>query len=67
MTDEMDLDPQLRDYLEKANMLQSMENVSDIPVHQLRQGFEKPYRCAFSLVLLLCLTVTTCEVCNTSC
>ena len=55
MADEMDLDPQLRDYLEKSNMLQSMEDVSDIPVQQLRQGFEKPYRCACSLTLLLCL------------
>lgn len=54
MPDEMDLDPQLRDYLEKSNMLQSMEDVSDSPVQQLRQGFEKPYRCARSLTLLLC-------------
>lgn len=46
MADEMDLDPQLREYLDKANMLKSMENVSEIPVQQLRQAFEKPYRCA---------------------
>ena len=40
----MDLDPQLRDYLDKANMLKSMENVSEIPVQQLRQMYAKPYR-----------------------
>ena len=44
MADEMDLDPQLRDYLDKANMLKSMENVSELPVQQLRQMYEKLYR-----------------------
>ena len=65
MAGEMDLDPQLKDYLQQSNMLQSLENVSDIPVQQLRQSFEKPYRCACSLVLLLCLaTVIICKFCN---
>ena len=49
MADKMDLDPQLRGFLDKSNLLQSMDDVSDVPVQELRQACEKPYRYAYSL------------------
>ena len=44
MADEMDLDPQLRDFLEKSDMLKSIGDDSGLPIQQLRQQFEGPYK-----------------------
>ena len=44
MAVELDLDPQLKAFLEKSNMLASAADDSDIPIEQLREGFEKSYR-----------------------
>ena len=44
MAGEVDLDPQLRDFLVKSNLLESIEDVSGVPIQQLRQGFDELFR-----------------------
>lgn len=44
MADTMDLDPQLREFLVKSNMLNTTEDGSGLPIQQLRQSVEGPYK-----------------------
>ena len=44
MAEGMDLDPQLRDFLETADMLSSIGDGSNAPIDQLRDNYEEAYR-----------------------
>ena len=44
MSSDMDLDPQLKDFLQKADLLNSIEDDSHLSLEQMRQGFDNPYK-----------------------
>lgn len=66
MADTMDLDPQLREFLEKSNMLDGTEDGSGLPIQQLRQGFEGPYKYDLPAHRCYCcgMSIDTDQLCN---
>ena len=44
MSSDMDLDPQLKDYLQKADLLNSIGDDSHLSLEHMRQAFDRPYK-----------------------
>lgn len=62
MADTMDLDPQLREFLVKSNMLNTTEDGSGLPIQQLRQSVEGPYKYELPAHRCCCYVYTHCPV-----